>query len=211
MKAAFAAWEDRIAPVFDVARRVRLVDARGGRILGECERPLDAELPTQRVWLLAEMGIELLVCGAISRPMEAMVAAHGIRVVPFVTGGLREIIDAWLEGRIGDRRHVMPGCRCRRARAHGRKEVTVRGQGSGGGRTRGRGQNGGGKRQAGRGPGRGGGQRRTGRMSGPFAAGPQGRCVCARCGHEEPHRRGAPCIRQRCPECGAVMRRAPER
>ncbi|MBW2739863.1 MAG: hypothetical protein JRE64_13685 [Deltaproteobacteria bacterium] len=37
--------------------------------------------------------------------------------------------------------------------------------------------------------GRGGG----GRMGGPFAAGPDGECVCPKCGHKVSHVRGQPC------------------
>ena len=51
-------------------------------------------------------------------------------------------------------------------------------------------------------------QRGRGRMRGPFAAGPGGRCRCPKCGHEMPHQRGRPCNATECPECGEVMIRA---
>jgi hypothetical protein len=35
MKAAFASWENRIAPVFDIARQIRVVESEVGRIVGE--------------------------------------------------------------------------------------------------------------------------------------------------------------------------------
>jgi hypothetical protein len=35
MKAAFAYWDHRIAPVFDTARRIHLVEADSGRIVAE--------------------------------------------------------------------------------------------------------------------------------------------------------------------------------
>ena len=59
----------------------------------------------------------------------------------------------------------------------------------------------------GRGRGRGQGQGR-GRMGGPFAAGPGGICICANCGHKEPHIVGQPCNAMSCPKCGASMTRA---
>ncbi|MFO7917529.1 MAG: hypothetical protein R6V13_05585 [Anaerolineae bacterium] len=53
--------------------------------------------------------------------------------------------------------------------------------------------------------GRGRGGRGQGRMGGPQAAGPGGKCVCPSCGYEEPHEPGQPCYEKDCPECGARM------
>lgn len=46
-----------------------------------------------------------------------------------------------------------------------------------------------------------------GRMGGPFAAGPNGYCVCPGCGHKVEHIAGKPCNRQKCPQCGTQMTR----
>ncbi|MBU0614457.1 MAG: DUF134 domain-containing protein [Nanoarchaeota archaeon] len=44
-----------------------------------------------------------------------------------------------------------------------------------------------------------------GRMGGPFAAGPVGKCQCPKCGYEQEHVRGQPCINTKCPKCGSMM------
>jgi len=46
-----------------------------------------------------------------------------------------------------------------------------------------------------------------GRMGGAFAAGPQGKCVCPKCGFETAHSRGQPCNQMKCPKCGSTMTR----
>jgi len=51
-----------------------------------------------------------MVCGAISRPLQCLVASCGITVIPFVAGDLQEVIQAWLDGRIEDELFAMPGC-----------------------------------------------------------------------------------------------------
>ena len=45
-----------------------------------------------------------------------------------------------------------------------------------------------------------------GRMGG-FGAGPEGECVCPKCGYRMPHRRGIPCYQEKCPKCGSAMTR----
>jgi len=57
-------------------------------------------------------------------------------------------------------------------------------------------------RRMGRGQGRG-----RGRMSGPFAAGPGGSCVCPNCGASITHVAGQPCNATSCPKCGTKMTR----
>ncbi len=51
------------------------------------------------------------------------------------------------------------------------------------------------------------GQGRRRRMGG-FAAGPEGYCVCTKCGYKILHQRGIPCHQQKCPKCGSPMIRA---
>lgn len=47
-----------------------------------------------------------------------------------------------------------------------------------------------------------------GKMGGPVAGGPQGNCVCPKCGTRVKHERGVPCTDRSCPECGTKMTRA---
>jgi predicted Fe-Mo cluster-binding NifX family protein len=200
MKTAFAYWDNRIAPVFDIARQIHVVEAESGRIVAETEEALADDLPVQKVIRLAELGVGTLVCGAISKPMHEMVAAYGIEAIPFVAGDLREVIQAWLSGNLERDTFAMPGCcgrgrgRRRGMRGMNKEEYPMNGRGRGG-----MGQGGG------RGQGRGGQGR--GRMGGPLAGGAVGTCLCPKCGHREPHERGVPCVQKQCPKCGTAMTR----
>jgi predicted Fe-Mo cluster-binding NifX family protein len=110
MRIAFAAWHDRIAPVFDVTHRVHVVDVDAGRVVRESEVLFGDENAVGRATRLAALGIDVLVSGAISRPQQALFQAYGIAVVPFVTGRLGAVIGAWRAGRLGRDEFAMPGC-----------------------------------------------------------------------------------------------------
>ena len=114
-KAAFAYWDNRIAPVFDSARKVCLVEIdESGRITGEAQETLPDDQPAQLALRLVELAVDTLVCGAISRSLHAIISAYGIRVVPFVAGELRQIIRAWCSNNLHEDAFAMPGCRRRR-------------------------------------------------------------------------------------------------
>jgi predicted Fe-Mo cluster-binding NifX family protein len=118
MKTAFAFWDNRIAPVFDTAQHLHVIESRSGKILNERLEQSTDSLPMQKARHLVELGIETLVCGAISRPMHMLIRSYGIRVIPFVAGDLQEVVHAWLTGRISSDTYAMPGC-CRRRQRSG--------------------------------------------------------------------------------------------
>jgi len=119
MKTAFAIWEDRIAPVFDTTRQLRLVESDGTAVTGESLESLAPDEPHRIAGRLAELGVGILVCGAISRPLHQLIASQGIEVVPFVTGETGAVVRAWLGNALYGDRFAMPGC-CGQRRGQGR-------------------------------------------------------------------------------------------
>lgn len=121
MKIAFACWEDRIAPVFDTARQIRLVEFDSGNIVSQIQDVLPNGLPLEKASRLVELGTHTLVCGAISQSLQALIVGHGIVVIPFVAGELGEVIQAWREGNLINDKFVMPGCCGRGLRGRGNR------------------------------------------------------------------------------------------
>lgn len=110
MKAAFSIWENRIATVFDCARTLLIVRAENGNKLNDSRMSLDGIHLVQRALAISDMGIGTVVCGAISREFQMMLAAKQIAVVPFVSGDISEVVSAWIDGTLEDGRFLMPGC-----------------------------------------------------------------------------------------------------
>ena len=111
MRLAIPVRNDRVSPVFDTAGRMLLVDVADGieqaRQLVEVAQ---TAFPTERAKRLADLGVNVLVCGAISRPLAGFLSAAGIVVIPWVSGAPEEILRAYLTDRLSDPCWRMPGC-----------------------------------------------------------------------------------------------------
>ena len=77
----------------------------------------DVEAPQARAARLIETGANVLVCGAISWPLEMAIAAAGIEVIPQICGDVTSVLAAFIEGRLDQGAFLMPGCCGRRRRA----------------------------------------------------------------------------------------------
>lgn len=158
---------------------------------------------------LAKEGVEVLICGAISNQLHTRLKWMRIRVIPFIAGDISQVSQAWIEDGLMVKSFAMPGCCCRLGiSAQNNKEVlNMKGRNQGQSCPRGRGQGQG--QGSGQGQGQGQGRRRSGTDSttqGQGAANNAGVCTCPKCGHQSPHQRGVPCMKQKCPECGEIMR-----
>jgi predicted Fe-Mo cluster-binding NifX family protein len=116
MNVAIPTLEDRVSPVFDVARAVVLVELDGDQELRRQTVPLHSQDVARRVAELSQHGVHVLICGAISRPLEATLGAAGIRVIPQTCGPVEDVLRAFVAGQLNDRAFVMPGCCGRRRR-----------------------------------------------------------------------------------------------
>jgi predicted Fe-Mo cluster-binding NifX family protein len=123
MKVALPIWDDRISPVFDVARKLRVVEVEDG---GEIDRIDHRVSPGSHVSLLSELGVEVLICSAISRALEASARSAGIEVIADVFGEVDEVIRAYLrddlaECRLSPLQHSRRGLQLDRSIGTGRR------------------------------------------------------------------------------------------
>jgi predicted Fe-Mo cluster-binding NifX family protein len=126
MKIAIPIWENRISPVFDTAARLLIVEADGGREISRTIVPIDESFLPHRATKLSELGVNILICGAVSRPLYSLIMGKDVKVIPFLSGNVEEVLQAYLSDDFAEASFSMPGC-CR-----GRRRG--QGQGRGGGR-----------------------------------------------------------------------------
>jgi len=127
MKAALTIWNGRMAPVFDVSREALVLTIKDGAITSRSIENIETPMASQKPRRLQELGIQTLVCGAITEPLQHELSMRGVEVIGFVAGEIDEVIESLLAGTLPTRTLSMPGCCGRQNRFRG-------GRGRGGGR-----------------------------------------------------------------------------
>ncbi|MCK9362424.1 MAG: hypothetical protein M0P74_02300 [Syntrophales bacterium] len=109
MKVAMTVWENTVSTVCDFSNRLLVFDVMGGEVKNRSLIPFETKILLERLNQLGELGVEVLLCGAISRPLERMILASGVKVIPCLRGSIEEVIGAYLDGGLSDARFILPG------------------------------------------------------------------------------------------------------
>lgn len=111
MKVAIPIRNGRISPVFDVATRLLVVDFAGGEPGERSEFSIRESGGEVRAELLQELGVKILICGAISNQTARIIKRYGIDLRPWVVGEIEDVIDAYTTCSLDSEGFIMPGCR----------------------------------------------------------------------------------------------------
>ena len=129
MKIAIPIYNDSVSNVFDFATRLLLVDIENDKETNRSEVALESQSLSQRTGQIKNLEVDVLVCGAISRVLANMVATSGIQVLPYVTGNINDVLQAYLNGQLAKSEFSMPGCWLGARRGFGRRRRGCRRQG----------------------------------------------------------------------------------
>ncbi len=129
MKIAIPIWEDCVSNVFDFAGKLLLVEIENGKEISRSEVLLESQSLSQRVGKLKSLEVDVVVCGAISRILANMVTASGIQLLPYVTGRVDDVLQAYLTGQLVKPEFSMPGCWPGARRGFGRRRRGCRWRG----------------------------------------------------------------------------------
>ncbi|MCK4537619.1 MAG: hypothetical protein KAV42_02350 [Candidatus Krumholzibacteria bacterium] len=116
MKAALTIWNERISPVFDTAVSILLVDVEDQKCTPCGNIDLRGMSPSEKVRELKRSGVEVLICGAVSNLYARLLTGENIDLVPWVSGRMETVLDAFACGGLGPTEFLMPGCSRRRCR-----------------------------------------------------------------------------------------------
>jgi len=128
---AIPTWNGRISPVFDTTSRLLVVEVGKEGESSRFETDISEHFIHSKTKRLMELGIDTLICGAISGQFAYMVTTAGIELIPWISGQVEEVLQAFLRGNLFNKQFLMPGHPVYRDKGPGK------GHGRGRGRRRG--------------------------------------------------------------------------
>ena len=114
--------------MLDVAKRLVVVEVEDGAETNRREEAIAETGLSGRAKLMSNLGLDIVVCCAVSRPFEAMLSRAGIEVHSGICGDVEKVLTAFASGQEIEQAFLMPGCRARCGR---QKENALRRRGRG--------------------------------------------------------------------------------
>ncbi len=108
--------------MFDAAARILLVDIEKGQEVRRNKRTLVQMDCLARARYVSQFGVEILICGAISWPLENALTSMGVRIIACICGPVEDVIKAFLSEKLAESAFIMPGCLGRQQRLTLKKE-----------------------------------------------------------------------------------------
>ncbi len=109
MRLAVAVWGCEVSPVFDFAHRIMVVQCDEDSEQARYQYEVPEESVAARAERLRELGVNVLVCGAISNSLAKMVSGLGITLIAWKCGLIEEVLIAYFSGNLEDPRFSLPG------------------------------------------------------------------------------------------------------
>ncbi|MCK5542506.1 MAG: DUF5320 family protein [Desulfobacterales bacterium] len=110
MKIALTIWGNRISPVFDSARKLIIVEVQNNKVVNRQYELLNSEMASDLNETLTNLGINVLICGAISKRFSDMIETSKIKLISFITGQIDVVLEAYIKNKIVTE-FLMPGCK----------------------------------------------------------------------------------------------------
>ncbi|WP_075188152.1 NifB/NifX family molybdenum-iron cluster-binding protein [Teredinibacter haidensis] len=122
MRLAIPHWQNQVSPVLDVADTLVLVGLDQGSIIDRQNIRIENGNARTLAHSLAAADVDVLICGAISRPYEDALIREGIEVIAQTCGEIEQVLGAFLKDRLQHESCLMPGCSGHRRRRHCRQQ-----------------------------------------------------------------------------------------
>jgi predicted Fe-Mo cluster-binding NifX family protein len=99
----------RIAPVFDVSGRLLILEIENKNVINRSIETIDAHNNYLKIDTIKKLGIETLICGAVSKRFLYKIEENGIYLISFICGNIEDVISRFLSGKPLNPDFAMPG------------------------------------------------------------------------------------------------------
>jgi predicted Fe-Mo cluster-binding NifX family protein len=95
---ALPVYKERISPLLDVAKKFAVYEIEDGEIRQKITLDIHSDEEPERVDRLRDIGVSVIIGGAVSGFMSGIIREKGIRLISWTNGPVDEIIESYLEG-----------------------------------------------------------------------------------------------------------------
>lgn len=104
-------WGNRVSPVFDSSNKLLVATTCQAVVIKRSILEFEPGNEKAMIKMLARLRVEILICGAITDDQTQVLVKQGIRVIPFMTGQVGDILDTCIRNPEQLNRHLMPGAK----------------------------------------------------------------------------------------------------
>ena len=91
---------ESVAPCFEYGCTMAFFKVEDGRITTQLDVPLQSREPFDRVRLMKEKQVDMVICGGVQTLYEDLLTASNIQVISWVSGKVEDMLRLFLEGRL---------------------------------------------------------------------------------------------------------------
>jgi predicted Fe-Mo cluster-binding NifX family protein len=110
MKIAIPQWRHRVSPVLDESHELLIVHMETGKEVRRTKEKLMHDDPLHRARHISGLGVDVLICGAVSSILEIALISAGVQVISCKCGAINDVVDAYKNNKLKDSLFLMPGC-----------------------------------------------------------------------------------------------------
>ena len=100
MKVAIPRFEEQVAPCYEYSATIAIFTVEEHAVVNQVDFRLESRDVFDRLRLLRDQQVDVLICGGVQNVFEDMLKANGIHVISWVSGPVEMLLDRYLRGEL---------------------------------------------------------------------------------------------------------------
>lgn len=100
MKVAIPHHNEKVTPNFEYTAGITIYTVRKNKVVAQTDFALHSNQEFDRIRLLRDQGVAVLICSGIQDAHERLLLASGIRVISWISGKVKEVLNLFLQNKL---------------------------------------------------------------------------------------------------------------
>ena len=100
VKVAIPRMGEFVAPCFEYSATMAIFTIEEGRIVEQMDFPFRSRDPFDRVRLLRDQKVDVIICGGMTERYQDLVKTSGIEVISWVSGPVDDLVSLFIRGKL---------------------------------------------------------------------------------------------------------------